>query len=102
MGVTRYDRHSKKITGTRRWRGLRWQILRRDGFACVRCGARGRLEVDHIEPVRSAPERAYDPDNLQSLCPSCHTRKTRIECGHPPPNPERIKWLAATRALEKG
>ena len=100
MGMNKYHRHSAKITRTRRWKALRLEILRRDGFACVKCGARGRLEVDHIEPVRRAPERAYDPDNLQSLCAACHTRKTRIECGHDPLNPERERWRAATRRLE--
>lgn len=30
--------------------------------------------VDHIEPVSEAPERAFDPDNLQSLCKRCHDK----------------------------
>lgn len=69
------------------------RALRRDGFRCVKCGARGRLEVDHVKPVRTHPDLAWSIDNLQSLCPPCHTRKTRIECGHPPMHPERAKWL---------
>ena len=100
LSTDKYRRHSAKVTRTRRGKALRQQILRRDGYAFVKCGARGRLEVDHIAPVRSAPERSYDPANLQSLCPSCHTRKTRLECGHDPLNPERERWRAATRRLE--
>ena len=76
----------------RRWPALRTQALRRDGWQCVQCGARGRLEVDHIEPVRRNPERAFDLGNLQSLCTGCHSRKTRIEIGHPEEKPEVKKW----------
>jgi len=97
----RYPEHSRRIIRTKRWRGLRFEVLRRDGFRCVQCGARGRLEVDHIEPVRTHPERAYDMANLQALCPACHTRKTRIECGHPAPDPERAAWREAIRAMRK-
>ncbi len=95
----KFHRHSKHITRTARWKALRLQALRRDGFQCVQCGARGRLEVDHIAPVRNAPDQAFNLDNLQALCAPCHSRKTRIECGFPPPNPERQKWLNAVKAL---
>ncbi|MDJ0857443.1 MAG: HNH endonuclease [Dinoroseobacter sp.] len=102
MRKDRYVRHSRKVTKTKRWRTLRWQIIERDGFACVKCGARSRsLEVDHIEPVRSAPERAYDPDNLQTLCASCHTRKTRIECGHKPASEARQQWAELVRETRR-
>lgn len=102
MGLShkKYRRHSRRVTRGRRWQGLRQEVLRRDGFACVQCGTRGPLEIDHIKPVRTHPELSYDPANLQSLCAPCHTRKTRIECGHAPQNPEREKWRAATRRLE--
>jgi 5-methylcytosine-specific restriction endonuclease McrA len=58
--------------------------------------------VDHVRPVREAPELAFDLDNLQALCPACHGRKTRGEIGLPPPDPERQKWRAAVRALTPG
>lgn len=101
MGLIRWRRHSAVITRTERWKALRQQALRRDGFACRGCGARGRLEVDHVKPVRSHPELAWDLGNLQSLCPSCHTRKTRLECGHPPLSEDRSKWRTAVRQLEE-
>ncbi|WP_101341518.1 HNH endonuclease [Cereibacter azotoformans] len=96
-----YRRHSKHITSTRRWQILRHAILERDGWRCRCCGARGRLEIDHIEPVRTAPDRAFDPGNLQALCGPCHTRKTRIECGHPAPiqSPARDAWAKAVADL---
>lgn len=91
MGMT-WHRHSAAVTGSRRWKGLRLEALRRDGFACVQCGARGRLEVDHIQPVRTHPALAFDLANLQSLCAPCHTLKTRSELGHPPLSAARLAW----------
>ena len=76
----------------KRWPAVRLQALRRDGWQCRQCGARGRLEVDHIEPVRRSPERAFELENLQALCSGCHSRKTRIEIGHPEAGPEVKKW----------
>lgn len=96
-----YPRHSKRVTSTRRWQVLRHAIMERDDWKCRCCGARGRLEIDHIRPVRLAPDRAYDPANLQALCGPCHTRKTRIECGHPAPirSPEQDAWAEAVANL---
>lgn len=91
MGM-KFHRHGTWVYRDRRWPALRMAAKRRDGFACVQCGSRHRLEVDHVEPVRTKPELAFDLGNLQCLCPACHTRKTRIECGHPELNPERQKW----------
>lgn len=94
-----WARYSRPVLKSKRWKVLRHQILERDGWKCRSCGGHGRLEVDHIEPVRSNPSRAFDPLNLQSLCPSCHTRKTRIECGHPEKSPARIAWDLAVAEL---
>lgn len=92
MGVKEYFRHSAKVTSSKRWKGLRLLALRRDGFKCVHCGTSGRLEVDHIQPVKTAPALSFDLGNLQCLCRSCHTRKTRVECGHKPTSPARLQW----------
>lgn len=101
MGVRRdHHRYSKRITRTKRWKALRAQILERDGFRCRSCGCGGRLEVDHVQPVRTHPELSYDPANLQALCPSCHTRKTRIECGHKQRSDDAKAWDSAVRQLE--
>lgn len=101
MGVDRWHRFSRHVTRGPRWKALRLRALRRDGWACVACGARHRLEVDHIEPVRSAPERAFDVTNLQTLCAACHTRKTRLEVGHPPLSPERQRWRDLLRHMQR-
>jgi 5-methylcytosine-specific restriction endonuclease McrA len=96
-----HRRHSRPVLKTKRWQVLRQIILERDGWACRCCGARKRLEVDHVQAVRNAPDRAFDPGNLQVLCGPCHTKKTRIECGHPEPiqSPERDAWAEAVADL---
>jgi HNH endonuclease len=68
-------------------RGMRAEVLARDGYRCHRCGWRpgdpvpvknGRglyrgLEIDHIHPrSRGGTDRA---DNLQVLCTSCNSSK---------------------------
>lgn len=93
MGVGRFPRHGSAIYRTNQWKAVRLLAKRRDDFQCVQCGARGRLEVDHVKPIRDggAP---YDLDNLQSLCPTCHARKTRMEIGLGREDPERDRWKA--------
>ena len=50
-------------------------------------------ETLHFENARFAQQLFnHEPRNLQALCPSCHTKKTRIECGHRPPSDERQQW----------
>jgi 5-methylcytosine-specific restriction enzyme A len=91
MGMT-YPRHGASIYQTKQWKSVRFLAKRRDGWKCVQCGAVGRLEVDHVKPLRTHPELAFDLANLQSLCPACHSRKTAIETGITPLDPERQKW----------
>ena len=35
-------------------------------------------QVDHIKPISDGGAE-FDMDNLQSLCPSCHSKKTNAE-----------------------
>ena len=53
-------------------------VLERDNGTCQKCGLHHPeiMEVDHIKPRRVAPELKYHPDNLMTLCPNCHRRKT--------------------------
>jgi 5-methylcytosine-specific restriction endonuclease McrA len=86
----RFHRHSDHVTRSKRWKAVRWQILKRDGFKCVQCGSTYRLQVDHIIPVRSGGDH-FGGFNLQVLCGHCHGRKTREEV-HGPIDPERERW----------
>ena len=57
---------------------LRYDILRRDGFKCVICGAHQsqgvRLHVDHIMPVSRGGKST--PNNLRTLCERCNIGKS--------------------------
>lgn len=56
---------------------LRYDILTRDKFRCVKCGAKQdehtQLHVDHIKPVSRGGTN--DPSNLQTLCARCNLGK---------------------------
>jgi DEAD/DEAH box helicase domain-containing protein len=68
------------------WQAQRKLVLERDGFRCRTCGASGDetlLHVHHIRPFREygyVPgenehyKTANHPDNLVTLCASCHRR----------------------------
>ena len=66
---------------TEKWLKLRKSMLRKHPL-CRMCKERGLVrranEVDHIKPVKEGGE-PFDPDNLQCLCKSCHSRKTRAD-----------------------
>jgi hypothetical protein len=48
-------------------------VLPRDKYKCVRCSKYGeRLDPAHYLSRNVAPDLFLDPDNLCSLCRSCH------------------------------
>lgn len=56
---------------------LRFEIFKRDGFACQYCGATppgALLEVDHIHPV--AAGGGNEADNLVTACFNCNRGKS--------------------------
>jgi len=57
------------------------QALIRDNYTCQICGMRDIeiMEVDHIKPKSKFPELRLDLNNLMTLCPNCHRRKTNRE-----------------------
>ena len=60
---------------------LRKYVLIRDDYICQVCGLKDKeiVVVDHIKPSALFPELKSDINNLQTLCPNCHTRKTNRE-----------------------
>ncbi len=97
MGLMKkYDRRGAAIYRTPQWAAVRLEAKRRDGWRCVQCGGRGRLEVDHIKGVGQRPDLAYHLPNLQTLCVSCHSRKTRAEVLGSP-DPAREAWADLLR-----
>lgn len=82
----------RKFYNSREWRAMREAIKCRDNYECQECKRNGRvsidmnelnkndrkkiaLVVDHIKPLEDYPELALDPDNLETLCVSCHNKK---------------------------
>ncbi len=62
---------------------LRFQVLKRDNFTCVQCGASPakdqsvELHVDHIKPWSKGGKTIYE--NLQTLCSKCNLGKSNLE-----------------------
>ena len=67
------------------WRRIAGQIRKRDGYECQECGKTQKeslklfdrkLDVHHIEPLSDfkSHEQANDPENLMTVCRSCHRK----------------------------
>ena len=85
-------RQHPAVVDPRRWRLLRRRILDRDGWRCVQCGKAGRLEVDHVVPVKDGGDW-WDPSNLRTLDRRCHFSKSAAE-NAPPDPPDVAEWRA--------
>lgn len=71
--VNPYAKERGKLTA-----GMRYDILRRDGFKCKICGRSAedgvKLHVDHIIPVSKGGKTEWD--NLRTLCQDCNLGKS--------------------------
>ncbi len=61
--------------------GMYWNKQKakiRDDYTCQVCGLRDVeiVEVDHIKPKSVYPELVASLENLMTMCPNCHRRKT--------------------------
>ena len=84
----RGSRYHRALDG-KRWALLRLRIFERYGWRCVRCGRAGKLECDHITPLRDGGD-SFNWANLQTLCRGCHIEKTAAE--NTRPDPDRDAW----------
>jgi 5-methylcytosine-specific restriction endonuclease McrA len=73
--ASRRGRRDRRVYMSLKWKATRSRVLFEHPI-CP-CGALAN-EVDHIVPLElgGAP---FSRDNLQALCPTCHSRKTRQE-----------------------
>jgi len=79
----------RKLYSGKIWRTLRQKILARDLYRCQRSGCGllltgGRSDVrsavvHHLSPHKGNLKLFYDPDNLQSVCWSCHSGDIQSE-----------------------
>jgi len=67
------------------WKGGRWlywrrKVLERDNYTCQKCGYSEKdiMEVDHKIPIcgKNRFKEMPNINNLMTLCPNCHRRKT--------------------------
>lgn len=90
---TAYRESSAKRGYGRTWRKLRLLQLNREPL-CELCRAEGRSvpghDVDHIVPLNDGGE--HELSNLQTLCKSCHSRKTAKD----------VRRRAAARGGDRG
>lgn len=68
------------------WKGGKWRWIKReakirDNNTCQVCGLKDEeiMEVDHIKPRSRHPSLIFVLENLVTLCPNCHRRKTLRE-----------------------
>ena len=73
-----YNPMARSTYNTKAWKFTRLRQLS-EAPHCAHCG-RPATQVDHIVPVESGGH-PFDPENLQSLCQSCHSSKTAIADG---------------------
>lgn len=72
------------VINSPRWRAFsKWFLRQPDNALCVECKKIGRVtpatHTDHIKPRATHPELTWKIENLQPMCRSCHSRKTRQE-----------------------
>ena len=78
-------------TDRKRWNKLRQKMLDAAGYRCRICHRPGKMELDHIIPIRQGG-RWWSKRNLQIICKNCHftksCRENRTNCV------EREAWEA--------
>ena len=84
QGRTERRKYRGKEYKTSEWRRYSEQF-RRDNPECAACGTtEGTTHLDHIIPV-SDGGAMWDVRQFQTLCISCHSRKTKREQDNPLP-----------------
>jgi 5-methylcytosine-specific restriction endonuclease McrA len=64
------------------WRKFRaWFLSDPANVMCARCHRNEANEVNHKQRRRDRPDLAFDPDNCEALCKSCHSKHTNAHDG---------------------
>ncbi len=86
---SRAKKHDQRPSACKRGYGHKWRTARENWLKlhplCVHCKGVGILtaatEVDHVRAHGGDMALFWDKDNWQSLCKSCHSKKTYEEDG---------------------
>ncbi|AAK79860.1 5-methylcytosine-specific restriction endonuclease McrA [Clostridium acetobutylicum] len=88
-----------KIYKSKRWQKVRKIVLIRDNYLCQECLRHGAITqantVHHKVELREDLSKAYDIDNLESICPACHNKE------HPERNSYRKKMVKRRKDIYK-
>lgn len=70
----------QRLYANAEYRALLTSVRKRDGLRCTKCAdANPPLHVHHVKAWATHPELRFDPDNLVTLCKSCHDAEHRKE-----------------------
>lgn len=71
-----YPKELMKVYNSKLWRNISKRNLAKHP-ECIECGRRAEV-TDHIIPIRFGGAK-FSRKNLQSMCHSCHSKKTTQE-----------------------
>jgi 5-methylcytosine-specific restriction endonuclease McrA len=101
MGIS--PRQYRLLLKDNKWKHKAKEIRARDRNLCVKCGAKGRLQVHHLYYVEDKMPWEYPNDALVTLCSVCHRKEHGIKI-----KPKRkkvakptVKKAAKKKALKK-
>lgn len=52
----------------------RVQVFKRDGFKCVKCGSKNKIQAHHLKRWKDYPDDRFNVGNGQTLCFKCHCK----------------------------
>lgn len=84
---------------------LRYEVMRRDNFACRYCGAKAPdadLTIDHVQPV--ALGGSDEPENLVTACTACNAGKSSSAPDAPivaGVSDDALRWAEAMKEAAK-
>lgn len=78
--LTRKEQYHLELKD-KRWKDVSIKILKRDGFKCLLCGSKHRLNVHHSRYIDGKKAWEYPKDLLVTLCEECH-KKVHANVNH--------------------
>lgn len=62
-----------------RWQKRRLEVLERDEWQCLECGAKDReLHVHHVRYKYGLKPWEYEDQDLRAMCSTCHKQHTQV------------------------